>query len=272
MYQKAIVTFIDILGFRDLINKSEWDVVLEALNKVKESTSPVSLKGNELETDDTAQVISFSDSIVRVRKIETELNIKYPSGLLFQELISLVHAQGELIDFDIIIRGGVSIGDIYIAQNSVFGPGVIKAYDLENKYAQYPRIILDPELINEYKNNKLLKAKWHNIDEESGIIMNTLKQGDDGMWFVNYAEAIEGELDDIDMYPIFLQRHKEVILAGSKHYTKLNHVLSKFIWMAHYHNQIVSSIKQKWFKHYNLKKNDLLINSEDLPSLQYVKP
>jgi len=269
MYQKAIVTFIDILGFRDLINKSEWNTVLNALNKVKEAASPVPID-DEQETDDLAQVVSFSDSIVRVRKIETEANINYPMGLLFQELISLVHAQGELIDFDIIIRGGISIGDVYISANSVFGPGVIKAYDLENKYAKYPRIILDPELINEYKNNKLLKAKWHSIDEESEIIINLLKQGDDGMWFVNYAKAIETELDDIDMYPIFLQRHKEVILTGVEHQEKLNAVLSKFIWMAHYHNQIVSNIEHKWFKYYNLKREDLLIDSNELPSLQYV--
>lgn len=269
MYQKAIVTFIDILGFRDLINKSEWSTVLNALNKVKEAASPVSVD-DEQETDDLAQVVSFSDSIVRVRKIETVANINYPMGLLFQELISLVHAQGELIDFNIIIRGGVAIGDVYISANSVFGPGVIKAYDLENKYAKYPRIILDPELINEYKNNKLLKAKWHSIDEESEIIIDLLKQGDDGMWFINYAKAIETELDDIDMYPIFLQRHKEVILAGVEHQDKLNTVLSKFIWMAHYHNQIVSNIEHKWFKYYNLKREDLLINSNELPLLQYV--
>jgi len=271
MYQKAIVTFIDILGFRDLINKSEWGAVLKALNKIEESTSPVSLN-DEQETDDRAQVVSFSDSIVRVRKIETEANINYPMGLLFQELISLVHAQGELIDFDIIIRGGVSIGEIFISENRVFGPGVIKAYDLENKYAKYPRIILDPELISEYKNNKLLKAKWHSIDEESEILIDLLKQGDDGMWFVNYAKAIETELDDIDMYPIFLKRHKEVILAGAAYHEKLNNALSKFIWMAHYHNDLILTIKQKWFKYYNLKKKDLLINSSELPALQYVNP
>lgn len=271
MYQKAIVSFIDILGFRDLIKNSDWSVVLKALNKVKKAASPVSLDDEE-EQDDFAQVVSFSDSIVRVRKIETEANKKSPGGLLFQEIISLVHAQGELIDFDIVVRGGITIGEIFISENIVFGPGVIKAYELENKYAKYPRIILDPELIHEYKNNNLLKAQWHDLQEESEILTSMLKQGDDGMWFVNYAKAIETELDDLDMYPIFLKRHKEVILAGAKHHEKLNDVLSKFIWMAHYHNQLVSKIEKKWFKYYSLKINDLLINSEELPALQYMNP
>ena len=47
--------------------------------------------------------------------------IEYPMGLLFEELICLVDAQAELIDFDIIIRGGVSIGDIFISDGRVFG-------------------------------------------------------------------------------------------------------------------------------------------------------
>lgn len=271
MYQKAIVTFIDILGFGDFVRQSDAKTINRVLDAVEKSASPV-LLGDVVKKDDHAEVVSFSDSIVRIRKIETKANQQYPIGLLFQELISLVHAQGELIDFDIIIRGGVSVGDIYISGGRVFGPGLIEAYELESKYALYPRIIIDPRLIQEYKTNKLLKANWHSVEDELEIVGSLLRQGDDGMWFIDYVAALEQELDEPEMYPIFLRRHREVILSGAKNHAKLNSILSKFVWMANYHNQIISSLHDEAFENYDLDKDDFIITSKEIPALQYMKP
>lgn len=92
------------------------------------------------------------------------------------------------------------------------------------------------------------------------------------MWFIDYARVIEEELDEPEMYPIFLQRHRDIILSGSKKHKKLNSVLSKYVWMANYHNQIVSKIGDDWFERNKLDKNDLLISSDEIPALQYVQP
>lgn len=271
MYQKAIVTFIDILGFSDFVKQSDADSINRVLDAVHKETSPLILD-EDAEKDDHAEVISFSDSIVRIRRIETEKNQKYPMGLLFEELLSLVHAQGKLIDFNIIIRGGVSVGDIYISGGRVFGPGLIQAYELESKYALYPRIIIDPLLIQEHKSDKLLKAKWHSVEDELEIMGRLLRQGDDGMWFIDYVAALEGELDEHEMYPIFLRRHREVILAGAQKHSQLNAILSKFVWMANYHNQIVSNLDEDACESYDLDKDDFLITSEEIPALQYLRP
>lgn len=271
MYQKAIVTFIDILGFGDFVKQSDAVRINRVLDAVEKSTSPLILDEN-VEKHEHAEVISFSDSIVRIRKIETQENIKYPTGLLFQELFSLVHAQGELIDFDIIIRGGVSVGDIYISGGRVFGPALIQAYELEKKYALYPRIIIDPRLIQEHKTEKLLKAEWHSVKDELEIMEKLLRQGDDGMWFIDYVAALEGELDEYEMYPIFLRRHREIILAGAQKHFQLNSILSKFLWMANYHNQIISNMDDDACESYDLDKDDFIITSKEFPALQYLKP
>lgn len=271
MYQKAIVTFLDILGFSNLVSQSKPEKVKLVLDAVLSSTSPISIN-DDVEEDDQAEVISFSDSIVRVRKYETKKNLEHQQGLLFQELISLVHAQGELIKHSIIIRGSVSFGDIYISSGQVYGPGLISAYELESKYALYPRIIIDPQLIEEYKTNKLLKAKWHSYEDEIEFVGNLVKQGDDGMWFIDYAKALERELDEPEMYPIFLRKHREVIIEGAKKHKKLNSILSKYIWMANYHNKLVSNISKKAFKHYGCDKSDFLITSQEIQSLQYIEP
>lgn len=118
----------------------------------------------------------------------------------------------------------------------------------------------------------MLKAKWHSIEQDIEIVKNLLRQGDDGMWFVDYARAIDDMFDDPETYLVFIQRHKEVILAGAKSHEKLNDVLSKFIWMANYHNQIVAGFDDDWFIQNELDKDDFLISSTELPELQYVEP
>ena len=268
MYQKAIVTFLDILGFGDFVKDNDDKVVGKILDAVERSTVP----NTEMATLYQPEVITFSDSIVRIRKVESDENLAYPIGLLFQELLDLVRAQGELIDNNVLIRGSVTFGEIFISDGRVFGPALIEAYELESKFAKYPRIIVDPQLIQEYKTNKLLKAIHHSIEQEIEYVGDLLKQGDDGMWFIDYARAIEEELDEPEMYPIFLQRHREVILSGSKKHKKLNSVLSKYVWIANYHNQIVSKIEDDWFERNKLDKNDLLISSDEIPALQYVQP
>jgi hypothetical protein len=267
MYKKAIVTFLDVLGFRELVMNSDGKLIRKVLDAVKKSTMPNKKYGKSYEP----QVVSFSDSIVRVRRLDTKENLSYPTGLLFQELLSLAYAQGELIDDDILIRGSVSFGDIYISGSRVFGPGLVDAYELESKYAIYPRIVVDPKLIQEYKSNKLLRAKWHRLKDDMESVKDLLKQGDDGMWFIDYGRVTMGELDEPEMRPIFLQRHREVILAGAKRHAKLNSILTKYIWMANYHNNIISEIDEKdWYEQHGMDKNDLLINSEDMPALQYM--
>ncbi|MFZ5771306.1 MAG: hypothetical protein ACOY4W_07745 [Thermodesulfobacteriota bacterium] len=109
MYTKAIVTFLDILGFRDIVASSDSTKIHELLKIVEEVTTPDTTE-KWLYNPET---VMFSDSIVRTRKINTEENIQYPIGLVFNELLDIVHAQSELIDHRILIRGGIAFGDIF---------------------------------------------------------------------------------------------------------------------------------------------------------------
>ena len=42
-----------------------------------------------------------------------------------------------------LFRGGITVGDIVHDDECVFGPGLVRAYELESKVAQYPRFVLD---------------------------------------------------------------------------------------------------------------------------------
>ena len=101
-------------------------------------------------------------------------------------------------------------------------------------------------------------------------IRDLIRQGDDGIWFIDYACAVESELDEIEMYPIFLKTHRDLIISRSERYQALSGIMSKYVWLAHYHNQVISEMSDKWFEHYNLKRNELIITEQDVIPLEKV--
>jgi hypothetical protein len=268
-YDFAIVTFLDILGFRDLVMGAEAAVVnskLEAAERFTRPTSPPPTDDPE-ETYDPL-ILQFSDAIVRIRRVRTKWNERWPIGLVFHELLDLVHAQGELIREGVLLRGGVSCGRICASKDRIFGPALVAAYELESKFALYPRVVVDPALLTEVRKSDLLKAAHHALEDEEQYIGRLVRRGDDGIWFVDYIRAVEAELDDRDMYPVFLRSHRQLILDGTERFAGLSGPMSKYLWLASYHNELVSELKPAWFKHYNLKRQQLLIGSDDMEVLQ----
>lgn len=265
MYQRSIVTFIDILGFRDIVNKKsahEIDDILNILNRV---AAPSRSEEHQDPYDPT--VLSFSDSIIRVRNLETDDNIAFPIGHLFHEVNSLVHIQMDLITRGVLIRGGVSIGPTRVAKDRIFGTAFIKAYELESKFAASPRIIIGPELINAVDTDVLVVNENHTADEERGYLKKQLAKGDDGLCYVDYLRASRLELDDPDYYLEFLRKHKKLIVTQGGEHSTLSSVSSKYIWLASYHNKVISELREEYFAHYSLDKSELLITQAELSAL-----
>lgn len=203
-YRPAIVSFIDVLGFREIVQNKSAGEILNTLRLVQQTAAPaeetlVPKATLEREVNRT-KAIAFSDSIVRVRYYDAEYN----EGSLFHELIALVHMQAELANSGVFVRGGVSIGDIFLEENEVFGPALVRAYDLKSQYANAPRIIIGPEVFHEFRQNRKLRAEHHDLADEIHYIKQLVRRGDDGMWFVDYLKAIYSELDNPNsMYPPF---------------------------------------------------------------------
>lgn len=266
MYRLAIVTFIDILGFSEIVAELKPDKINKILKIVEESTNPSDFAQSPL----NARTIAFSDSIIRVRIIESKENLAYPIGLVFSELYELMHIQSELIPEEILIRGGITLGDICVDENRVFGPAMVRAYHLESKFAKFPRIVLDPTLIKEYKLNKLLRRDGHSLETDSEYVKGLIRQSDDGLWFVDYLSAIHSEFDEPETSPEYVFRHKEVIMNKCPKIYDYDTTLSKYVWLANYHNTIVGECRDSWFEYYDIERDDLLINSDELPALQYL--
>ncbi|UQD54982.1 hypothetical protein [Flavobacterium sp. K5-23] len=158
-YERRIIAFIDILGFKEIVKQSENDTakitllysVLEYL-KDWEISDNWGLKFVEIEEDAQKKGVdyfdirgktnttAFSDSIVISVKVNDNVN-EMASTLI----VNLAYIGSVLMEKGILFRGGLTIGNIIHNNNgTVFGQGLIDAYLLETntKHMYYMAQIL----------------------------------------------------------------------------------------------------------------------------------
>jgi len=231
-YTTSIVTFIDILGFREFVeenisNPTKVKKVLEIFYRVNKPVSALPIK---------PKVIVFSDSVVRIINIYRESNKKIQTDTLYQEILNLAWIQGHLflelegtlVERGILIRGAVTLGKIVADEykyngekgNMLFGPAFNQAYDLESKVAIYPRIIIDPILFDLFEKEEVEK-----------LLLDT----GDGILFINYLKHIYGLKEFEENRPIILQRHEDLFEEYLNKHPKLDKESAKFIWLKRYH-------------------------------------
>lgn len=254
-YIEGIVTFIDILGFRELVLSKSAKELAGLVNIFRERTADPEVPG--------VTVIAFSDSIIRIRPQSSI------SGLFF-ELIDLLHAQAELIGRGVLVRGGIAYGNVAVYEGSPYGSAFIEAYELESKIAVYPRLVVSPSLLERFAKGELPFVKNHNLSEEASYIKNILKMGDDGLWFIDYLRAFESEVDKPDKYHEFVRDHADHIKGLADKVAKQKgawtSLTAKANWLARYHNAYVIKRKDKFIKA-GVDINTLLISTSELPTL-----
>ena len=262
-YEEYIVTFLDILGFRELIRSRSAEEVDQIIKLTRRHAADEEGEQREL----GLRTVAFSDSVIRMRKASET------SGLHF-ELMDLLHAQAGLLSYGVLVRGGIALGKVFQEDDRIFGPAFVEAYELESKVAVYPRVVVAPKLLGALVRGALPMA--HVLEDELGYVMETLAVGDDGIYSIDYLRAFKWELDEPEHYPDFLAAHRKVVAdmgatirdgSGAPSSLEL-----KANWLARYHNAVVGEVKALGV----IKDDALLLTPNDVPSLfvppRYRKP
>lgn len=154
IYENRLVALIDVMGFQELLRKSEDS--LEILqNFYDDSNEFLVAKGRLYEqtaaTDDFKKMF-VSDSIILSVKLKDngELNEKLQIASRFFAAISLLQFL-LAVKTKVWTRGAISVGDLFMDEkkNILVGPAFVSAYSLEKK-ADYPRVIIDPKVCKEF--------------------------------------------------------------------------------------------------------------------------
>lgn len=260
-YRRALVTFIDILGFRELVTTKSPAEVRKIIHQVQNfggrTDDPDQEENSDSEVNWT-RTFAFSDSIIRIRPFDSD----YHEGALFFEILALVQMQGELADLGVFVRGGLTAGDVYFEKNAIFGPAFIRAYELESQFANVPRIVIDPTVFHELRSNPQLRADHHDLADEIHYLKRLLSRSDDGIWFIDYLSAIQNELDHPEYYRDFLKHHRDFIVSNAADVPSRSRAMQKYLWLASYHNKVVTTVSK------NDPDEDLLITRRDISALE----
>lgn len=163
-YQDCYVAFLDVLGFRQLVERSVTDdPLLKQISGI--TTLAATPKSGVKQTSlgpCAMQARAFSDSIVIFTP--TAHPGENACNPLAQLCFVVRYLHDRVLEMDACIRGGITRGPMYWhpswsetaarpkrgsrgATPITFGPGLNAAYDLESKLAVYPRVLVDAEAI-----------------------------------------------------------------------------------------------------------------------------
>ena len=259
-YNLAIVTFFDILGFKEIVKTSKPDEIAKILDWLgyvaKDDVEP----GGEY----SPEVVTFSDSVVRTQRID---NQEFRMGLLYQETLNILWAQMELSYRGVLIRGAMTIGEVTSSPDRVFGPGLIEAYELESKTAQYPRVVVSSKALRMLDESNILIAEHHPREVEKEYVKNMLRLDSDGVWFIDYLRRSESEVDDPGYYVELLIRHRDLITKNLKSTEIPPADVHKYTWLAQYYNSVIDQLKDDALAEYETSRRQLKVDVKDLKPL-----
>jgi hypothetical protein len=260
-YTKSIVSYFDILGFKKIVE--------EAKNPEDVARKLRLLKRSSLPSEGIAEAFgntftNFSDLILRTVPILPNPKLMGNEGLLYCEFMDLVYIQVELISEGVLLRGAITIGDIFVNDDMVFGPALVRAYELESKVAVAPRVIIDPRMFQQLEEYPALRK--HDIEAEMQYYLRVLKKDADGVWFVDYLRAFFGT-GEIEGFLRFLKAHKELIVNSIASATTFDSVITKYGWLVTYHNDFVNILNEIDLQELGTSREAFLIGDNLSPLL-----
>lgn len=226
-YKRSVVTFIDILGFSDVVRDRSATEINDMLDLLSEAAATQPLFGD-------TEVLSFSDSVIRTRRCGEAV-----LSAVVIEIRELAVAQCDLALEGVLIRGGMTTGDVSVSDGRVFGPGFIRAYELETRFAGSPRIVIDTALIPELRKQRTTANPDYQHDIQ--LVRQWMTQGDDGLWFVDYLRNARAA-GAPDYHLPMMKRHRTMIIEQARGLDLSSALVPKFLWLAQYHNRVATKM------------------------------
>ncbi|NRQ42950.1 hypothetical protein HRH59_10335 [Rheinheimera sp. YQF-2] len=181
-YQNRLCLFLDILGFSALVKGENCDAVHQVIRKIKRELK--SSKDYMEKIGSSPIATTFSDCIVLSIEVKNE-DVAEASNILVTATVKML--QDTYLNQAIALRGGMAYGKLYHRADGVFGPAMIKAYELESQYADWPRVIFDRSIVEHFTG-------------ENGLLSIGFTNYGDGFFGVDCSNRIEDVLNTESIY------------------------------------------------------------------------
>lgn len=234
LYESAVL-FVDLLGVKEMAFAESAQDNLDLIDSAFNEAFAVMIDDNERPIMPYA---NFSDSIV----VATPLGSDEAQESAVKSLLATAAAlQFSLASRGIFMRGGISVGDVCVTESRVFGAGLVRAYNLEDKMAIFPRILIDPE-------GDLTGDEPHRLTDLLGreslrtVVADYVRRDTDGSRFVDYiggtlSTEIEPEKnrDDLVAQGTFVNKRLLEFQGNAG-------VWEKYRWVSEYHGYAIKQL------------------------------
>jgi hypothetical protein len=178
VYTKRLTLFIDLLGFREIVSRSTKDTaflsdIYKLLNSITSNTISAETfntihpeigpkkfpKGTEELKKSIDEISEHYRKMAIDTKLKSSLKATHFSDSLvlsadYKDTEAIIAMLGLVANLNyrlwnyhsVLTRGGLTLGELIHEESGVLiGPAMVKAYELESKLAEFPRILIDQE-------------------------------------------------------------------------------------------------------------------------------
>lgn len=222
VYERRYCLFFDVLGFRNKVSKRTAKNIHDILQEIRKSHNYREVYGEYTPESSfsSRRVTQFSDCVV----------VSYLKGdfIGWMNIIKDIFVlQLNLLRHGFLIRGAVTVGDLYHDDQFCFGPALIEAAELE-KLAMYPRVILT----DQFAPQSLFNNPTAITDLAKGRNINNMVANDlDGMFYIDYFNVIPEDFDNFDeLFSYLHDLKKSIIELDNASKCNIN-IRLKYSWM-----------------------------------------
>lgn len=250
-YKKHFVVFMDILGYKNLVIEADKKkkTALEMIDKLEHMIKKCvngAMKDMKKYSFFDIEYVLFSDSLCIFAPIDEYeegrrldkfnghsqkyVENNYMRLWILCRLIADIQLQS--LQFGIIYRGAISLGNHFHSKNITFSKALIDAYLAESTKAIYPRVIILDTPENDILELAPVSYKYFDLR----VI------ADDDYLFVDYLGKI------VEFYGLFgancdyIKWHKNIIEKGIGNYLNTEKYLQKYAWMMNYHHSKLAPV------------------------------
>jgi len=234
--EKYFVAYLDMLGSKEKIREEKNGEWLNKINTLYQDAWEYSLDLQKIYTHEKPIFKIFSDNIVIAEKVPEKSADKGNS--IFRLLYLLAYFQKHaLIDFEWLVRGCVTMGELYIRDPSdgdptsfLWGKSLIHANYIEEHIAVFPRIIIDSSILN--MDDEM--ATYCLRDRRRAYV----KEDVDRLAYLNYL-AVNIEEQHYGHANEILAQVGDVLTKMKSAYVDNEKILQKINWTEKYYQGIV---------------------------------
>ena len=229
--RQAIVTWVDILGYRAMLKDQKYSKAHQASRQLANfNANDNSAPSGDWET--YRGTFPISDAVIRV----VDAQAPHAKGALFCELFDMAINQLNAVLNGVVVSGGMCLGEVCLGSadhRTPMGEAVGRAYELDESRWE-PAICVDTNLISAFCSD--VSFHQHAQKEELDYTLPWLFIHEQHH-FVNYLRAAtqdQGELHDA------LEGHRRIIIENYNDKNLPARARAKYRFMRDYHNAFIN--------------------------------